>query len=244
MIALDLPTTQTFDFVSAHTPRGRCRILEVGCGNGALAEHLQRAGHDVVALDSSNDAIAIARERGVDARVCRWPEFADGSYNVVIFSRSLHHMPDLAAALIRARQLVAPDGVVLVDDFAFAEAESADVMWFYTVLHALREDGVRFLDDADFVQRILTQAGNSAAWHTDHDETLHSAGAMETALTTCVGPTVVTHVPYLYRYVAASLAPGAETEAVVKRVLAEEWRSAALGQIALVGRQLVARPAA
>ncbi|MBV8541602.1 MAG: class I SAM-dependent methyltransferase [Pseudonocardiales bacterium] len=45
------------------------RVLSIGCGAGRHALALAHAGHEVVGLDPSLDAVAVARRRGVDARV-------------------------------------------------------------------------------------------------------------------------------------------------------------------------------
>jgi SAM-dependent methyltransferase len=53
--------------------RGRC--LDVGCGAGRVALHLQGRGHEVVAIDASPLAVRACRSRGVrDARVVPFVE--------------------------------------------------------------------------------------------------------------------------------------------------------------------------
>ena len=51
------------------SPQPGERILDLGCGDGALTARLVALGCDVVGVDSSPEMVAAARARGVDARV-------------------------------------------------------------------------------------------------------------------------------------------------------------------------------
>src|ERR1700729_1775310 len=49
-------------------PRTGERILDVGCGDGALTEKIGARGAHVVGVDLSESMVAAARGRGIDAR--------------------------------------------------------------------------------------------------------------------------------------------------------------------------------
>jgi SAM-dependent methyltransferase len=67
--------------------RARGRVLDVGCGAGRVALHLQERGHEVVAIDVSPGAVALSRERGVlDARELPASQVraADGPFDTIV----------------------------------------------------------------------------------------------------------------------------------------------------------------
>jgi len=69
------------------------RILDLGCGDGALTGKIAGAGADVVGVDASEDLLSVAREAGLDAR------FMDGhalefenEFDAVFSNAALHWM--------------------------------------------------------------------------------------------------------------------------------------------------------
>ena len=87
------------------------RILDVGCGTGWIAEHFER----YQGLDSSPDAVRIARERGrqVDLHDVGEPlPVEDESVDGVILKDLLEHVADPVAVVREAHRVVRPDGLV------------------------------------------------------------------------------------------------------------------------------------
>jgi SAM-dependent methyltransferase len=93
-------------------------ILELGCGGGRDSEVLAAAGHAVVGVDRSAQAIANARHRVPSARFhCQelqapWPVERAG---VVVASLSLHYFPwpETEALVDRIHSTLCPPGVLL-----------------------------------------------------------------------------------------------------------------------------------
>src|ERR1700704_2206538 len=76
-------------------PRPGERILDLGCGDGALTEKLVAAGAEVVAVDASEEQVAAARARGLDARVARGEALPFAAEFYAVFSNAaLHWMRD------------------------------------------------------------------------------------------------------------------------------------------------------
>jgi len=77
------------------------RILDLGCGDGALTVALVEAGAQVTGVDSSVEQIAAARARGIDARVMDGERLAfDGAFDAVFSNAAMHWMrrPDAVIA--------------------------------------------------------------------------------------------------------------------------------------------------
>lgn len=126
-------------------------VLDVGCGAGALVRALQRHGARAVGIEISADQLAHARDaddghgaRYLVGRAEALP-FADASLDLVVYDRSLHHVPipRMGTALDEAARVLRPGGRVYV-----AEPVAAGD------LYAL----VKLVDDEDAVRAAARDA--------------------------------------------------------------------------------------
>ncbi|GAA2844624.1 class I SAM-dependent methyltransferase [Nonomuraea rubra] len=92
------------------------RILDAGCGAGALMAALRERGAVVTGIDSSAGMLAAARRRlGDDADLqvadVRDPlPFADGTFDDVVASLVLHYLEDWGPTLAEMRRVLRPGG--------------------------------------------------------------------------------------------------------------------------------------
>jgi trans-aconitate methyltransferase len=87
------------------------RILDLGCGDGALTERIQQAGARVVGVDSSPAMVEAARRRGVDAQVARGEDLPfRGEFDAVFSNAALHWIADQDAVLAGVRRALRPGG--------------------------------------------------------------------------------------------------------------------------------------
>jgi SAM-dependent methyltransferase len=104
------------------------RILDGGCGAGALLAALRERGAVVVGIDKSSRMLELARRRlgdNADLRVAELGNllpFADGTFDDVTASLVLHYLEDWGPALAEIRRVLKPGGRLLVSvNHPFAE---------------------------------------------------------------------------------------------------------------------------
>jgi SAM-dependent methyltransferase len=180
---MDAALADTLAFVT--TALGdRRRILEVGCGHGELAAALHQRGHAITALDRHLHAEHLPRgPRFVEQDFLT---YEDAPHDAILFTTSLHHIAPLDAALDRARALLAPGGIVLIDDFDVAAPDEPTAAFWCSIAEP----------DVESASPPLER------WRTHHDETppLHTAAAMHAALVPRFTISSAAVGPYLYRY--------------------------------------------
>jgi SAM-dependent methyltransferase len=92
-------------------PQAGERILDVGCGDGALTQKLVHAGAIVVGVDPAPDFVAAAAGRGLDARPLDAQALPfDAEFDAVFSNAVLHWIPDLDAALRGMHRALKPGG--------------------------------------------------------------------------------------------------------------------------------------
>ncbi|MGE2715031.1 class I SAM-dependent methyltransferase [Mycolicibacterium litorale] len=118
-------------------------VLDIGCGDGLLAQRLAPVSRSVTAIDPDPVALERAGERlaglrSVDLARTDFLSFdpAGRRFDLVTFVASLHHMP-LRPALERARDLLRHNGMIAVVGLS-ANKSIADWLWSGLCLPAVR----------------------------------------------------------------------------------------------------------
>jgi ubiquinone/menaquinone biosynthesis C-methylase UbiE len=111
------------------------RVLDVGCGPGAVASELVRRARPecVSALDPSGPFIAALSSRFPGVAACvGWAEalpYPDGEFDVVLAQLSVQFMADSAAGLAEMVRVTRPGGVVAVCDWGGRSRNPLDPFW-------------------------------------------------------------------------------------------------------------------
>lgn len=93
-------------------PQAGEHILDLGCGNGMLTEHIVAAGALVTGLDASPQMVAAARERGIAAQqgLAEAMPFAGAAFDAVFSNAALHWVRDQDAMMAEVRRVLRPGG--------------------------------------------------------------------------------------------------------------------------------------
>src|SRR5690242_10124503 len=147
---------------------GGQRLLDVGCGPGALtAELVNRIGADAVsAVEPSASFVAAARERlpGVDIRqtAAEGLPFGDAAFDAALAQLVVHFMADPVAGLREMGRVTRPGGTVTACVWDLA-GDGSPLSTFWGVVealypHAQTEAGLPGAREGDLV-RLAREAG-------------------------------------------------------------------------------------
>jgi len=242
MRPIDIATAETAKFIQSHVEPGS-HILEVGCGDGELALGLLQNGYEVTALDADPERVAKARALGVRTLVATWPKFNIAPVDAIVFTRSLHHISPLPAAVERAQLLLRPAGFLLIEDFAVEEMTARTLTWFRERVRS--EPLATHLEPHhhSFVTELIVTEEPMKTWrehHTAHE--VQPFGALNREIAQRFPVCQVERVPYLFRYLVSILPDTIKGSDLVRRFLQTELEAAGRNEIELIGRRITARP--
>jgi methionine biosynthesis protein MetW len=195
-------------------PAKAARVLDVGCGAGALGAALREERQiEVVGLELSADAAAHARERldaVVEADLDQLDElpFEQGSFDAMVFGDVLEHLHDPHRLLRVLRPWLADDGALV--------CSIPNVAHWSVVLPLLTQDRWPYAD-AGLLDRTHVHFFTLA----EADLMLRECGfAVESAATTALPQAPPAAVDHLTRFLAAL---GGEEGATRRRLTAYQY---------------------
>lgn len=98
--------------------RSRPRVLDIGSNDGTQLKHYQQLGCEVLGIDSSRTAAAIANQAGIPTLreffTCDLVPRLGGPFDVINAAGVFFHLEELHSVTEGIRQALAPDGVFVV----------------------------------------------------------------------------------------------------------------------------------
>jgi 2-polyprenyl-3-methyl-5-hydroxy-6-metoxy-1,4-benzoquinol methylase len=95
------------------------RVLDIGCHDGVIGRKIMDAGNEVVGVDISTKAVALAQAKGLEAYQMDITEddqllFDKASFDVVIAGEIIEHIIDTDKFLLKIRDTLKPNGKLVL----------------------------------------------------------------------------------------------------------------------------------
>ena len=233
----EIATNHTLSFLKERLPPRPCRILEVGCGLGHLAKALVDLGHNVLAIDTAEEAVNSTKRRGVNATVGAIEDVTASVFDFVLFTRSLHHIHHIDRCLSAAKDKLRSGGTVIVEDFGYDLMDEPTAIWFQGLKNVARPLLKSETEDAISLEEAYV---SWISHHTD-EHGLHKAAELEDSLRKHFsGLETQKDVPYLYRYLIPDTPPSKETYKSIAAAFSWEKVCIARNEIKGIGLRLLA----
>jgi len=127
-------------------------VLEIGCGDGRITSQLVGKAKRLVAIDPDTAIIAEAKENmegvGLHIGSGEFLEFPSESFDVILFTLSLHHQ-DSSLALREAKRVLRDHGRVVILE-PVNDAEIEQVCNFFHNETQLLQDALCAIEASDF----------------------------------------------------------------------------------------------
>ena len=156
---VDMVYGRMFRYALRHLHGSAKNVLEVGSGPGYISLELARHGFNVTGLELSSASVKVAREYAeknpykdemgelsyVNEDFFKW-NVKDASFDGVCFFQTLHHFPDVNAAIDKAYKLLKPGGVMIVNEPSRDVLERKDAVAFAAIRLMLDSQGAWYED--------------------------------------------------------------------------------------------------
>ena len=117
-------------FARGALPDPPARVLEIGAGDGALAQALRDAGYEVTAIDpKAQDGTGVEQRALLEQ---------SGTFDAAVAIVSLHHVEPLAESCAHLAGLLVPAGTLVVDELDVGRYDERVTTWW---LHHRRAAG-------------------------------------------------------------------------------------------------------
>jgi SAM-dependent methyltransferase len=121
--------------VALLAPKSGERILDLGCGDGALTEKIAAVGCTVVGVDTSRELLAVARSRGLDVHEADGQALAFGpEFDAVFSNAAIHWMRRADDVIAGVRRALKPGGRFVGEFGGFGNVAAIRVA-VHAVLH-------------------------------------------------------------------------------------------------------------
>ncbi len=230
----------TADFVTtAARGRGRC-VLDVGCGRGDVAVHLAARGCKVTGIDPSPSAVRQCTRRGIQAIEADFAGYESSQrYDVLLFSRSLHHMNEPRKVLRKAGRMLAPGGMVLIEEFAIEDVDEVSASWLLNMLRLVIASGLTAKQE----EKLPGEKRPALPWWQGiHRHKIHHGRTVIAAARSSLIVERLERVPYLFRYLAPLLRKSANSADVLRHAHALEVATFDEARRPFIGIRAICRP--
>ncbi len=125
------------------------RILDVGCGTGAIIDFLQHEGYEAEGVDMSQDALSFCRQKKlcVKSGLADALEFPDNYFDAVLACDVLEHVSVHERAVVEIKRVLKPGGIFI------ATVPAHPFLWSY---HDVALHHVRRYTKAEFNKLLST----------------------------------------------------------------------------------------